>query len=149
MRGAVLLVVAALGVATIGSILLWMAPKLFGRRPASFNERLSAMAPHPGERVGPAGGVIGLTPILAEPTIAETATAETATAETGHQPIRTATPNRTRPRPSPDPKRRPLLVPGRREARPRRRERSADLCPEISPSTWAPPTRWCMRAVRG
>ena len=82
MRGAVLLVVAALGVATIGSILLWMAPKLFGRRPASFNERLSAMAPHPGERVGPAGGVIGLTPILAEPTIAETATAETATAET-------------------------------------------------------------------
>ena len=93
MRGAVLLVVAALGVATIGSILLWMAPKLFRRRSPSFNEQLSAMAPRPGERVGPAGGVSAPTPITAEPATAEPATAEPATAETPTAETPTADPD--------------------------------------------------------
>ena len=81
MRGAVLLVVAALGVATIGSILLWMAPKLFRRRSPSFKEQLSAIAPRSGEPVGPAGGVSAPTPIIAEPSIAEPASAESPTAD--------------------------------------------------------------------
>ena len=66
MSGAVLLVLASLGVAALSSMLLWLLPKLFRRRPPSFREQLAALAPRPGRPVGPAGGVAEPTPISSE-----------------------------------------------------------------------------------
>ena len=66
MRGAVILVIAALGVAALGSMLLWVAPRMFRRRPPSFKEQLAAVSPRRGGPVGPAGGVGALMPMDAE-----------------------------------------------------------------------------------
>ncbi len=63
MKDAILLLVAALGTAAVVSLLLWGLPKLFRRREPTFSERLNALAPTPGTRVGPSSGISGLTPI--------------------------------------------------------------------------------------
>lgn len=62
MRGSVLLVVASLGLATIVSMLLWVARKITWRRPASYLRQLEAVSGAP-ERSGPASGISKLDPI--------------------------------------------------------------------------------------
>ena len=63
MRGSVLLVVASLGLATIGSMLLWAARKITWRRPTPFLEQLESVSA-PGRSVGPASGISKLDPVV-------------------------------------------------------------------------------------
>ena len=63
MRGSVLLVLASLGLATVGSMLLWTARRITWRRPTPFLERLGSMSPVPGQSVGPASGISRLDPM--------------------------------------------------------------------------------------
>lgn len=56
MSGSALLVGAALAAAALVSMLLWLARRLFRRRPKSFREQLAAVSDRPAP-VGPAGGV--------------------------------------------------------------------------------------------
>ena len=63
MRGSVLLVLASLGLATVGSMLLWLARRITWRRPPPFLERLGSVSPSPGQAVGPASGISRLDPI--------------------------------------------------------------------------------------
>ena len=65
MRGSVLLVAASLGLATIVSMLLWVARKITWRRPASFLRQLEAVSGAP-ERSGPASGISRLDPIISD-----------------------------------------------------------------------------------
>ncbi len=67
MRGSVLLVIASLGLATVGSTLLWLIRKITWRRPAPFLEQLEAVSPVPGRSVGPASGISRLDPLTPEP----------------------------------------------------------------------------------
>ena len=60
MSGPAVLLLAALGVAVAASLLLLLARRLFRRRPPSFQDQLRALAPRPGNSVGPAGGVAPL-----------------------------------------------------------------------------------------
>ena len=62
MRGSVLLVVASLGLATIVSMLLWVARKITWRRPVPFLRQLEAVSGAP-ERSGPASGISRLGPL--------------------------------------------------------------------------------------
>lgn len=62
MRGSVLLVVASLGLATIVSMLLWVARKITWRRPAPFLRQLEAVSAAP-VRSGPASGISRLDPL--------------------------------------------------------------------------------------
>ena len=62
MRGSVLLVVGSLGLATIVSMLLWLARKITWRRPVSFLRQLQAVSGAP-ERAGPASGISRLDPM--------------------------------------------------------------------------------------
>ena len=62
MRGSVLLVAASLGLATIVSMLLWVARRITWRRPASFLRQLEAVSGTPG-RSGPASGISRLDPM--------------------------------------------------------------------------------------
>ena len=57
MSGSALLVLAALAASLLVSMLLWLARRLFRRRPKSFREQLAAVSDRPGAPVGPAGGV--------------------------------------------------------------------------------------------
>ena len=63
MRGSVLLVLASLGLATVGSTLLWLVRKISWRRPASYLKQLKAVSPTPGRPVGPASGISRLDPL--------------------------------------------------------------------------------------
>ena len=63
MRGSVLLVLASLGLATVGSMLLWAARRITWRRPTPFLERLGSMSPVPGRPVGPSSGISRLDPM--------------------------------------------------------------------------------------
>lgn len=63
MRGSVLLVLASLGLATVGSTLLWLVRKISWRRPASYLKQLEAVSPTPGRPVGPASGISRLDPL--------------------------------------------------------------------------------------
>ena len=63
MRGAVLLVIGSLGLATVGSTLLWLVRKITWRRPTPFLKRLKAVSPVPGRPVGPASGISRLDPM--------------------------------------------------------------------------------------
>ena len=65
MRGSVLLVVASLGLATIVSMLLWVARKITWRRPISFLRQLEAVSGAP-ERSGPASGISRLDPMKSD-----------------------------------------------------------------------------------
>ena len=65
MRGSVLLVVASLGVATIVSMLLWVARKITWRRPTPFLRQLEAVSAAP-ERSGPASGISRLGPMKSD-----------------------------------------------------------------------------------
>ena len=65
MRGSVLLVVASLGLATIVSMLLWVARKITWRRPASFLRQLEAVSGARG-RSGPASGISRLDPMRSD-----------------------------------------------------------------------------------
>ena len=65
MRGSVLLVVASLGLATIVSMLLWVARKITWRRPISFLRQLEAVSGAP-ERSGPASGISRLGPMKSD-----------------------------------------------------------------------------------
>ena len=65
MRGSVLLVVASLGLATVGSMLLWLARKITWRRPAPFLRQLEAVS-LPDRSVGPASGISRLDPLNSE-----------------------------------------------------------------------------------
>ena len=65
MRGSVLLVVASLGLATIVSMLLWVARKITWRRPASFLRQLEAVSGASG-RSGPASGISRLDPMKSD-----------------------------------------------------------------------------------
>ena len=65
MRGSVLLVVASLGLATIVSMLLWVARKITWRRPAPFLRQLEAVSGAP-ERSGPASGISRLDPMYSD-----------------------------------------------------------------------------------
>lgn len=73
MRGSVLLVVASLGLATVVSMLLWVARKITWRRPVPFLRQLKAVSGVPGRSVGPASGISRLDPLRPEHP-AETAT---------------------------------------------------------------------------
>lgn len=66
MRGSVLVLLSALGAATLISLLLWSAPRVIRRRTRTFRDRLGRLAPVPGQKVGPAGGVARLTPLEAD-----------------------------------------------------------------------------------
>ena len=66
MRGSVLLVVASLGLATVGSMLLWAARKITWRRPVPFLRQLEAVSGVPGQSVGPASGISKLDPLNPE-----------------------------------------------------------------------------------
>ena len=66
MRGSVLLVAASLGLATIGSTLLWVARKITWRRPTPFLRQLEAVSGVPGRSVGPASGISKLDPLNSE-----------------------------------------------------------------------------------
>ncbi len=90
MRGEVVLVIVALGVAGVGSILLWTVPRLFRRRPPSFREQLAAVSPQPGKRVGPAAGVSVPTPL-------------TQSSSSDEHPVPTKSPARARPAEKPPP----------------------------------------------
>ena len=63
MRGSVLLVVASLGLATVGSMLLWVARRITWRRPVPFLSQLKALSGVPGRSVGPASGISRLDPL--------------------------------------------------------------------------------------
>ena len=63
MRGSVVLVIAALAAAGVGSVLLWVAPRLFRRRPPSLREQLAAISPQAGDPVGPADGISAPRPL--------------------------------------------------------------------------------------
>ncbi len=65
MRGSVLLVAASLGLATIVSMLLWVARKITWRRPASFLRQLEAVSGAP-QRSGPASGISRLDPMRSD-----------------------------------------------------------------------------------
>ena len=65
MRGSVLLVVASLGLATIVSMLLWVARKITWRRPISFLRQLEAVSGAP-QRSGPASGISRLDPMKSD-----------------------------------------------------------------------------------
>ncbi len=67
MRGSVLLVIASLGLATVGSTLLWLIRKITWRRPAPFLKQLEAVSPVPGRSVGPASGISKLDPLTPQP----------------------------------------------------------------------------------
>ena len=62
MRGSVLLVLASLGLAAVGSTLLWLIRKITWRRPAPYLKQLEAVSPTPGRPVGPASGISRLAP---------------------------------------------------------------------------------------
>ena len=66
MRGSVLLVVASLGLATIVSMLLWVARRITWRRPVPFLRQLKALSSVPGRSVGPASGISRLAPLNPE-----------------------------------------------------------------------------------
>lgn len=66
MRGSVLLVVASLGLATVGSMLLWVARRITWRRPVPFLRQLKALSGVPGRSVGPASGISRLDPLKPE-----------------------------------------------------------------------------------
>ena len=66
MRGSVLLVVASLGLATVGSMLLWLARRITWRRPVPFLRQLKAVSGVPGRSVGPASGISRLDPLKPE-----------------------------------------------------------------------------------
>ena len=66
MRGSVLLVVASLGLATVGSMLLWLARRITWRRPVPFLRQLKAVSGVPGRSVGPASGISRLDPLNPE-----------------------------------------------------------------------------------
>ena len=63
MRGSVLLVVASLGLATVVSMLLWVARKITWRRPVSFLRQLEAVS-GTRQRSGPASGISRLDPVM-------------------------------------------------------------------------------------
>ncbi len=63
MRGSVLLVLASLGLATVGSGLLWLVRKITWRRPTSYLKQLEAVSPTSGRPVGPASGISRLDPL--------------------------------------------------------------------------------------
>ena len=65
MRGSVLLVAASLGLATIVSMLLWVARKITWRRPISFLRQLEAVSGASG-RHGPASGISKLDPMRSD-----------------------------------------------------------------------------------
>ena len=67
MRGSVLLVLASLGLATVGSTLLLLIRKITWRRPAPFLKQLEAVSPAPGRPVGPASGISKLDPLTPQP----------------------------------------------------------------------------------
>ena len=67
MRGSVLLVVASLGLATVVSMLLWVARKITWRRPVPFLRQLKALSGVPGRSVGPASGISRLDPLKPDP----------------------------------------------------------------------------------
>ena len=67
MRGSVLLVLASLGLATVGSTLLWLVRKITWRRPAPYLKQLEAVSPTPGRPVGPASGISKLDPLSPSP----------------------------------------------------------------------------------
>ena len=67
MRGSVLLVIASLGLATVGSTLLWLVRRITWRRPAPFMKQLEAVSPARGRPVGPAGGISKLDPLTPQP----------------------------------------------------------------------------------
>ena len=69
MRGSVLLVVASLGLATVGSMLLWLARRITWRRPVPFLRQLKAVSGVPGRSVGPASGISRLDPLKPEPPV--------------------------------------------------------------------------------
>lgn len=63
MRGSVLLVLGSLGLATVVSLLLWVARRIPWRRPIPFLKRLESVSPVPGRAVGPASGISKLDPL--------------------------------------------------------------------------------------
>ena len=67
MRGSVVLVLASLGLATVGSTLLWLIRKITWRRPAPYLKQLEAVSPTTGRPVGPASGISKLDPITPRP----------------------------------------------------------------------------------
>ena len=76
MRGSVLLVVASLGLATVVSMLLWLARRITWRRPVPFLRQLEAVSGEPGRSVGPASGISKLDPLKPDdPAATATATA--------------------------------------------------------------------------
>ena len=80
MRGSVLLVVASLGLATVGSMLLWVARRITWRRPVPFLRQLKDLSGVPGRSVGPASGISRLDPLKPDHT------AETVADPTGDTP---------------------------------------------------------------
>ena len=84
MRGSVLLVVASLGLATIVSMLLWVARRITWRRPVPFLRQLKALSGVPGRSVGPASGISRLDPLT--PEHAAGTAAETVADATGDAP---------------------------------------------------------------
>ena len=80
MRGSVLLVVASLGLATVGSVLLWLARRITWRRPTPYLEQLESVSGVPGRSVGPASGISRLDPMPSGPS------AETPSDVTGDAP---------------------------------------------------------------
>ena len=62
-----LLVLASLGLATVGSTLLWLARKVTWRRQTPFLEQLQAVSPGRGRPVGPASGISKLDPMKPHP----------------------------------------------------------------------------------
>lgn len=83
MRGSVLLVLASLGLATVVSMLLWVARRITWRRPVPFLRQLKAVSGVPGRSVGPASGISRLDPL--KPDHPETA-ADTAADAAGDAP---------------------------------------------------------------
>ncbi len=65
MRGSVLLVVGSLGLATVVSMLLWVARKITWRRPAPYLRQLEAVSGAP-RRSGPASGISRLDPMRSD-----------------------------------------------------------------------------------
>lgn len=61
------MVVASLGLATVGSIMLWLARRITWRRPTPFLKKLEAVSGAPGRSVGPASGISRLDPLKSDP----------------------------------------------------------------------------------
>ena len=105
MRGSVLLVLASLGLATVGSMLLWAARRITWRRPTPFLERLGSMSPVPGRPVGPASGISRLDPMTpaagAEPSEAVASAAVSSTAVPSEAVLSEAVPSEAVPSDSP------------------------------------------------